>query len=138
MHRRRTAATSGRVATVPFVVALVLALVLALAACGGGGDPAAQAAPAGGSGATVTVETFTFGPDPIAVEPGTTITFVNGDAIDHTVTAGTREQPEPGRFDGSLAEEGSTFELTLDEPGTYDYFCRIHDGPGMTASITVG
>jgi len=135
MHCRCTAATTRRVATVPLV------LVLALAACGGGGDPTPQAAPAGGAGgagATVTVETFSFGPDPIAVEPGTTITFVNGDAIDHTVTAGTRAQPEPSRFDGTLAEEGSTFELTLDEPGTYDYFCRIHDGPGMTASITVG
>jgi plastocyanin len=86
---------------------------------------------------TVTIETFAFAPDPLVVEAGTSITFVNEDAIDHTVTAGTRDAPEPDRFDGELPDEGATFELTLDEAGTYDYFCRIHPGPGMTASITV-
>ena len=81
--------------------------------------------------------TFAFAPDPLEVAAGTTITFTNEDAIDHTVTAGTREAPDPDTFDGSLPEQGATFELTLDEPGTYDYFCQIHDGPGMTAQIVV-
>ena len=85
----------------------------------------------------VTVETFAFQPDPLVVPAGTTITFLNKDAIDHTVTAGTRENPTPEVFDGELPEQGSTFELTLDNPGTYDYFCEIHPGPGMTATITV-
>jgi plastocyanin len=40
-------------------------------------------------------------------------------------------------FDGQLPEQGATFELTLDEPGTYPYFCEIHPGPGMTGTITV-
>jgi plastocyanin len=40
-------------------------------------------------------------------------------------------------FDGQLPEQGATFELTLDEPGTYDYFCTVHSGPGMTGVITV-
>lgn len=85
----------------------------------------------------MTVKTFNFQPDPLTVAPGTTITFVNQDAINHTVTAGTREAPDTDLFDGDLAEEGATFELTLDEPGTYDYFCQIYPGPGMTATITV-
>jgi plastocyanin len=85
----------------------------------------------------VTIETFDFQPDPLVVAAGTTITFVNDDKIDHTVTAGTRDDPAPDLFDGTLPEQGSTFELTLDEPGTYDYFCRIHPGPGMTGTITV-
>ena len=119
-----------------------MALVAAagLTACGDTGDDgpdgAAASTPAG-DGATVTVETFAFEPDPLEVPAGTVVTFVNGDAIDHTVTAGTREAPDPGRFDGQLPDEGATFELVLDEPGTYDYFCRIHAGPGMTATITV-
>lgn len=113
-------------------------VALLLAGCGGGDDGDAEAAePASASEATVTVKTFAFGPDPLEVSPGTAITFVNEDAIDHTVTAGTREDPTPDVFDGMLAEQGSTYELTLDEPGTYDYFCEIHPGPGMTASITV-
>ena len=109
-----------------------------LAACGsddeGGGDDGG-ASPSGG--ATVTVATFMFEPDPLEVEAGTVITFTNEDAIDHTVTAGTREAPTPEVFDGQLPERGAIFELTLTEPGTYAYFCEIHQGPGMTAVIEV-
>ena len=114
---------------------LLLGLVLPLgaSACGdtGGGEEREA------EGAMVTVETFAFAPDPVVVTAGTPITFQNRDAIDHTVTAGTREAPEPEQFDGQLPEQGATFELTLTEPGTYDYFCEIHPGPGMTATITV-
>jgi plastocyanin len=115
----------------------VLAAVTALAACGGDDDGAAGPETVGAEGVTVTVKTFDFQPDPLTVPAGTTITFVNDDAIDHTVTAGTRERPMPEVFDGQLPEQGATFELTLDEPGTYDYFCEIHPGPGMTATIEV-
>ena len=119
-----------RIASLLLVAPLVVA-----AACydGGGATPTA-----GASGeAAVTIETFSFDPDPLEVAPGTTITFVNEDAIDHTVTAGTREAPTPALFDGTLPEQGATFALVLSAPGTYEYFCRIHPGPGMTATITV-
>jgi plastocyanin len=109
------------------LVAVVVAAV-ALVACGGddgGAEPA-----------VVTVETFEFGPDPITVAAGTTIRFVNEDSTTHTATAGTREAPEPGTFDVELVEGGEG-EVTLGEAGTYDYFCSIHDGPGMTARIEV-
>ena len=116
------------------LLAPTLLVTLGLAACGdtGAAEPGEDS-----GGATVTVATFAFAPDPLVVPAGTEIRFVNEDAIDHTVTAGTREVPEPERFDGQLPEKGSTFELTLDEPGTYDYFCEIHPGPGMTATIRV-
>ena len=114
--------------------------LLALVGCGGGdgGDDAAQepAASAAGS-AVVTIKTFNFGPDPITVDAGTTITFRNEDKINHTVTAGTRDNPTPARFDGLMEEAGDTFELTLDEPGTYAYFCSFHPGEGMTGEIVV-
>jgi plastocyanin len=105
--------------------------VAALGACGGGDGDAAS------TPAAVTVRTFAFGPDPLTVPAGTTIVFTNGDKIDHTVTAGTREAPTPDVFDGRLPSQGSTFERTLEEPGTYDYFCGVHTGPGMTATIVV-
>jgi plastocyanin len=126
MHRRRFAAA-----------ALV---VFALAACGGNDDDTAgePAAAAAGSSAVVTVHTFNFQPDPIEVEAGTTITFENQDKINHSVTAGTREQPTPDAFDeGVMDGAGESFELTLDEPGTYDYFCKFHPGEGMTGQIIV-
>ncbi|MFZ1489007.1 MAG: plastocyanin/azurin family copper-binding protein [Ilumatobacteraceae bacterium] len=109
---------------------------LALVACGGA-DDTDDTEQSDDKEASVVVATFNFQPDPLVVAAGTTITFVNEDAIDHTVTAGTREQPTPQVFDGQLAQQGATFELTLDEPGTYEYFCQVHPGPGMTASITV-
>lgn len=121
-------------------VALVV-VAAGLAACGdsddGDSDASAAASTTEVDGATVTVKTFAFGPDPLEVPAGTVVTFVNEDAIDHTVTAGTREAPEPERFDGQLPGKGATYKLTLDEPGTYEYFCEIHPGPGMTATITV-
>ena len=85
----------------------------------------------------MTIETFAFAPDPLEVPAGTTITFTNLDMIDHTTTAGTRSRPRPDEFDGLLPDRGATFAVSLDEPGTYDYFCRIHDGPGMTGRIVV-
>ena len=121
---------------------LVAPLVVVAAACGGddGGEAATDPSSDRGSeptGATVTIATFSFEPDPLEVAPGTTITFANEDAIDHTVTAGTREAPTPEMFDGTLPDKGATYELVLSAPGTYEYFCRIHEGPGMTGTITV-
>lgn len=119
--------------------ALLVAVLasLALAACGGGDDAGDASVTPSADTSTVTVKTFTFQPDPIEVEAGTTIRFVNDDAINHTVTSGTREAPTPDTFDGQLPDKGATFELELDEPGTYPYFCTIHPGPGMTAEIVV-
>ena len=105
--------------------------VAALGACGGGDGDAASPP------AAVTIRTFAFAPDPLRVPAGTTVVFTNEDKIDHTVTAGTREAPTPDVFDGRLPSQGATFEVTLDEPGTYDYFCAVHGGPGMTARIVV-
>lgn len=116
----------------PFVAAAVA--VVALAGCGGDDAPSTESAPEAG-GASVTIKTFQFEPDPITVEPGTTITFSNEDKIDHTVTAGTREAPTPDVFDGQLPEQGATFDLVLDEAGTYDYFCAIHNG--MAGQVVV-
>ena len=117
----------------------VVAALVALSACGGGdGDTAASDADtADDDAAVVTIETFSFQPDPLTVEAGTAITFTNEDKIDHTVTAGTREAPTPEVFDETLPEQGATASITLDEPGTYDYFCKNHPGVGMTAQIIV-
>jgi plastocyanin len=142
MSTPRTAPRTIRPSTItgwrrPTGLAIAVLAVVGTAACGGGGADVGSADGTVPGPATVAVATFAFEPDPIVVPAGTTITFVNEDAIDHTVTAGTRDAPTPEAFDGQLPEQGATFELTLDEPGTYDYFCEIHPGPGMTATITV-
>lgn len=116
--------------------------LLTSGACGsndGGSDARVEepAANAAGSDAVVTIETFDFDPDPITVDAGTEIVFTNKDKINHSVTAGTRQAPDPGRFEGVMDAAGDTYELTLDEPGTYDYFCKFHPGSGMTGAIVV-
>ena len=122
----------------PRRIAAVVVALAALAGCGGGGDDEAASSDAPtAAAAEVTVETFNFQPDPLTVEAGTTIVFANRDKINHSVTAGTREAPTPDVFDGQLPEQGAEFELTLDEPGTYDYFCTVHPGEGMTGQIVV-
>lgn len=81
----------------------------------------------------VTITDSRFDQLELRVEAGTTVTFVNTDAFDHTVTSG---DGSPVEFDsGDLGQDGR-FELTFDEPGEYPYFCRIH--PTMRAVVIVG
>jgi plastocyanin len=104
---------------------LMLAAVLALAGCGGG------------QRATVDVRTFQFRPDPLKVPAGTRVTFVNHDAIGHTVTSGTRKDPD-GHFDLKLAASTGKATITFADAGTYRYFCSVHPGAGMTGEVIVG
>jgi plastocyanin len=86
----------------------------------------------------MTIKTFIFRPHTLTVAAGTTVRFVNDDAILHTVTSGTRTQTTThpdGRFDARLDGKGSTYSHTFSRPGTYPLYCSIH--PGMTATVVV-
>jgi plastocyanin len=74
----------------------------------------------------VGLESPFYMPNIITVSAGQTIAFDNVDANYHTVTSGISEHD--GTFDSGLLEAGDSYELTLDEPGTYDYFCALHVG----------
>jgi plastocyanin len=139
--------------------ALVLpALVLLLSGCTGSqpsqmlpSEGASQDQPAA-SGATdgdiVTVG-LEYMPADLTVEAGTTVRWVNGEAVSHTITSGSwggvnestglrGTQVADGRFDHALApkgQEGDTFAFTFDQPGEYQFFCRPH--LGMSGTITV-
>ena len=79
-----------------------------------------------------------FSPPDLTVPVGTTVRWVNQDAIAHTVTSGisdgTAGTPD-GRFDSSFIDPGDNFTFTFTEPGTYPYFCVPH--PFMNGTITV-
>jgi plastocyanin len=127
------------------LLALMLAcLALGLAACGGdddsgGGGTDQQPADTGGGGsggAKVSLKNIQFSPKDITVKPGQTITFTNDESIPHDV----HKQSGPGGDfasgpDGGM-QQGDTFELKLDKPGTYQYVCHVH-APGMAGTITV-
>ena len=124
--RKTTIATAAAVAA------------LGVAACGG--DDADEAsdskkeAPA--TETQVNVKTFMFAPDPITVDRGARVTWVNEDETVHTVTTGPRGKPD-GRLDGRLRAAGGRFSATFDRAGTYRYFCSRHSGPGMEAKVIV-
>ena len=125
----------------PIAPLLAIPVAAALLAAGCGGSAADEERPATERAASsdttaVTIKAFQYDPDPLEIEAGTTVTWTNQDATTHTVTAGTRKQPDRKAFDGKFAQD-ETFEHTFDEPGTYDYYCALHSGPGMTAQVVV-
>jgi plastocyanin len=99
--------------------AAAAALVLAAA-------PLAAAAPAPN---VVTIANFTFSPPVITVKPGTTVTWVNGDDIPHTVVSTDQA------FKSKVLDTDGRFAFTFQKPGTYAFFCSIH--PQMTGKVVV-
>lgn len=119
-------------------------LALLASACGGG-DDAGGAAPAGAAkgGQTVTLKLIAFTPERLNVAAGTTVTWKNEDASEHTVTSGTVAQSSGGvttsadnKFESGSLKQNTTFTFTFAAPGTYSYFCRIHPAT-MRGEITV-
>src|SRR6202008_986456 len=68
---------------------------------------------------TVRIDNFTFTPAEITIAPGTTLTWVNGDDIPHTVVANKA-------FRSKVMDTDQHYSFTFTAPGTYDYFCSIH------------
>ena len=84
----------------------------------------------------VGIESPFYAPDTIMVSSGETITFDNVDGNYHTVTSVESGTSTPdGKFDSGLMNVGDKYKLTLDEVGTYEYFCSLHTG--MKGTIVV-
>jgi len=100
-----------------------------------------------------TTDAQTFQPATVTVAAGDTVVFSNDTSQVHSVTAYQGDIPEGAEYFGSggsasekearedvtdtLLEEGETFEVTLETPGTYKYFCVPHEQQGMTGAIVV-
>ena len=81
-----------------------------------------------------------FMPETITVPVGTTVTWINGETIGHTITSGAwgdvnestnlrGTQTPDGLFDHKLSakgSEGDSFSYTFDEPGEFLYYCQPH------------
>lgn len=86
-----------------------------------------------------------FDPVGLWVARGTTIRWVN-EANVHTATAYHPANDNhalriPGRAapwdSGYLVNPGDSFEITLSDPGVYDYYCAPHEAAGMVGRIIV-
>ena len=130
-------------------------LALAFASCGSDDDsggaaadntttaePAAagKTAPPGGANAPapsgdavraekVSIVEFAYDPDPVRIEEGGKVTWVNRDSAPHTATA------EDGSFDTGTITTDKLKSESFKQPGTYTYFCQVH--PDMHGTIEV-
>jgi plastocyanin len=94
----------------------------------------AAIAPAMAADTMADIKLFQYKPKMLEVKAGTTVTWTNGDAIEHSVTAGAPGK-ETSAFDSGFFNKGASWSHTFSEPGTYTYFCKRHNS--MKAAITV-
>jgi hypothetical protein len=80
------------------------------------------------------ISDFVYSGD-LTVAVGQSLFFNNVDAVPHTVSAGSFDEPLLDEFDSGLLDPGTNFELSFDEPGVYSLFCTLH--PDMQATVTV-
>jgi len=106
-----------------YLGALALTLVVLIA-------PSAGATGGQQTGTIVYIRDFYFSPAKIAVEPGTTVTWVNLGRHPHTVTS------FDGQFDSGTLWPGESYKVKFIGHGTLGYYCAIH--PSMTGSVGVG
>ena len=68
----------------------------------------------------VTIKGFAFSPKTLKVKAGAKVKVTNKDGTTHTFTA------NKGAFDTGDIDGGATAQITVDRPGSYSYFCDIH------------
>jgi plastocyanin len=75
-----------------------------------------------------------YQPNPVQINVGDTVTWINDDSQPHTVTSGEEATPD-GRFDSSTMTSDDRFSHTFTETGEYQYFCTLH--PNMVGTVNV-
>jgi plastocyanin len=92
-------------------------------------------APVFAAGTTsVDIKLFQYKPKELDVKKGDTVTWMNGDAIEHSVTSGKPGKPT-NAFDSGFFTQGGSFSHTFGEAGSFTYFCKRH--PNMQATVKV-
>jgi plastocyanin len=131
-------------------------LAFAFASCGGGDDDGDTSADTGAATTTeqsdtppatepsgnapapsgeavrsakVEIVDFAYDPDPVTIQVGGKVIWLNQDSAPHTATA------EDGSFDTGTLEEGKLKSESFKEAGAYPYICSIH--PSMQGTVEV-
>ncbi|HEY8276084.1 MAG TPA: plastocyanin/azurin family copper-binding protein [Methyloceanibacter sp.] len=76
----------------------------------------------------VNISDLAFAPAEITARVGDSIEWTNGDFVDHTATAKSRD------WDITIPA-GKSAQVQLNKEATIEYFCRFH--PAMTGTIRV-
>jgi plastocyanin len=106
------------------LAATVLAAAPPAAAGGGCHRPATE-----GRGTTLALNDLCFSPTVLRVAPGSEVTIVNRDAIEHPLA-------RPGGEWGWDGAPGDRATVRPDRPGIYPFFCHVH--PSMVGVVVVG
>jgi len=96
---------------------------------------------AAGRAATFTVTvapggSLTFSPASQTINVGDTVHWVWA-AGGHSTTSGNPCTAD-GLWDSGVHNAGFTFDVTFPTAGTFNYYCSVHCGLGMTGTIVVG
>ena len=67
-----------------------------------------------------------FIPSTAVIALGGTVTWENTDNAAHTATSGSPTDGPDGVWYSSLMIVGGSYSVTLDDEGTYPYFCMVH------------
>ena len=122
-----------------FVLLTVFSIVaitpLAFAAHGEGGMSATVTNAPGSSTPGCEETDNCFVPSTVVITAGGTVTWENTDTAAHTASSGTAAGGPDGVFDSSLIMAGGSYSATLDDEGTYPYFCMVH--PWMQGTVIV-
>ena len=76
-----------------------------------------------------------FIPSTVVITAGGTVTWENTDNAAHTTTSGSPSDGPDGVWDSSLMMVNGSYSVTLDDEGTYPYFCMVH--PWMQGIVIV-
>ena len=115
------------------IFSLIVVAPPAFAAHGEGGMSATVENAADSS--TPGCEPDCFIPSTVVITVGGTVTWENTDTAAHTASSGTPAGGPDGVFDSSLIKSGGSYSVTLDDEGTYPYFCMVH--PWMEGTVIV-
>ena len=74
-------------------------------------------------------QSWGYGANPIVVQVGDTVSWVNTGVAPHTVTA------YDGSFDSGIMVSGAVWSFTASSPGQYGYYCTLH--PDMVSTLIV-
>ena len=89
--------------------------------------PSAETAPAPASmSVSVTIQNFKFSPESVTVKRGTTVSWINRDSIQHTVTRPLEGGGQAVGPDSGVLNPGDTYSFTYNAVGFFDYRCSIH------------
>ena len=83
------------------------------------------------NGSTIEVKDDFFDPTTLNVPTGTTVTWTWAGSVAHQVVS------DNGVFASSDLQGAGTHTATFSSPGTYNYHCAIHGGPGTGMHGTI-